>query len=248
MRNEMKNDWNDRSKENAFYYISSFKDDWTEKEFFDWGKIQVEGIVVDFIENQGLNSSDWKVLEVGCGAGRMTRYFSKIFNYVYAYDVSLEMIQKASILNNNLDNIEFLDNDGRSFYEIESNSIDYVFSGWVFQHIPSKKIVKDNLCEISRVLKPDGKFQIHIGLADNFKSYLSGFLSGSQREYLAKFLLGDKSTSKKTFFGVTYTKSDFIKTLLKYDLDAIPKTHNYYNPWIMEEEYPIFFEGFKRKN
>ena len=242
----MRDDWNDRTKENAFYYISSFKDDWTEKEFFEWGKIQVEGIVVDFIENQGLNSSDWKVLEVGCGAGRMTRHFSKIFNYVYAYDVSLEMIRKASILNENLDNVKFLDNDGRSFHEIESNSIDYVFSGWVFQHIPSKKIVEENLNEISRVLKPDGKFQIEIGLADNFKSFLFVFLSGSQREFLAKLLRGDKTTSKKTFFGVRYTKSAFIKTLLKYDLDAIPKTHKYYNPWLKEDENPIFFEGSKR--
>jgi ubiquinone/menaquinone biosynthesis C-methylase UbiE len=124
--------------------------------------------------------------------------------------------------------------------------ITYSLDGF-FNIFPQKKVIEENLNEISRVLKPDGKFQIHIGLADNFKSFLFGFLSGSQREFLAKLLLGDKTTSKKTFIGVTYTKSAFIKTLLKYDLDAIPKTHKYYNPWTKKEESPIFFEGSKRK-
>jgi ubiquinone/menaquinone biosynthesis C-methylase UbiE len=92
-------------------------------------------------------------LEIGCGAGRMPRALSTRFNLVYAYDVSDSYIQIAKNKNKQLSNIIFRANDGTSFPEIKDNSVDFVFSGWTMQHMPTKEVVVKNIKEICRILK-----------------------------------------------------------------------------------------------
>jgi len=36
-----------------------------------------------------------RILEIGCGAGRMSKYVCEIFGYVYEIDVSDEMIRRV---------------------------------------------------------------------------------------------------------------------------------------------------------
>ena len=43
---------------------------------------------------QGKSAKEMNVLEIGCGAGRMTRALSEVFGQVYAVDVSGEMIAR----------------------------------------------------------------------------------------------------------------------------------------------------------
>ena len=57
------------------------------------------------------------------------------------------------------DNISYYVTNGVNL-PIKDNSVDFVFSYIVFQHFPTRRLVKENLREIFRVLKPGGSVKI----------------------------------------------------------------------------------------
>src|SRR5512142_1139093 len=96
----MRQDWDARARENARYYVATGKENWTDDEFFLSGQRAVEEQILNDLENicQGKSPSDMKVLEIGCGAGRITRALASLFGEVHAVDVSGEMIAQAQLL------------------------------------------------------------------------------------------------------------------------------------------------------
>jgi methylase of polypeptide subunit release factors len=86
----MRNDWDRRARENARYYIATGRADWTDEEFFASGEQQVAGQILNDMENvcQGRNPASMRVLEIGCGAGRITGALARIFGEVHAVDIS----------------------------------------------------------------------------------------------------------------------------------------------------------------
>ena len=94
---KMRRDWDARAKENARHYVSTGKKEWTDEEFFRSGEQTVsEEIRTDMINIcQGKDPKQMKVLEIGCGAGRITRALAGLFGEVHAVDVSGEMVAQA---------------------------------------------------------------------------------------------------------------------------------------------------------
>jgi cyclopropane fatty-acyl-phospholipid synthase-like methyltransferase len=91
---KMQRDWDERARENARYYVATGKEEWTDDEFFASGRQTVkEEILTDMINIcQGKDPAAMRVLEIGCGAGRVTRALAELFGEVHAVDVSSEMI------------------------------------------------------------------------------------------------------------------------------------------------------------
>lgn len=87
---KMRQDWDARAKENAKYYVQTAKDNWSDEEFYASGEQTVkEEILTDMINIcQGKEPKQMKVLEIGCGAGRVTRALANLFGEVHAVDVS----------------------------------------------------------------------------------------------------------------------------------------------------------------
>jgi ubiquinone/menaquinone biosynthesis C-methylase UbiE len=102
-----------------------------------------------------------RILEIGCGIGRMTRELANIFGEVYATDVSAEMIKQARTRLEDWTNVHLYETNGLDLAELPSGHFDLVFSAYVFQHVPSAEVIRANLTEAYRVLKPGGvlKFQ-----------------------------------------------------------------------------------------
>jgi ubiquinone/menaquinone biosynthesis C-methylase UbiE len=102
------------------------------------------------------------VLEIGCGAGRITRRLSNEFSSVIASDVSEDVMAygKARIAS---PNITWKLSNG-SALPVDNNSVDAVFSCHVFQHFPSNAAQLQTFKEIERALKPGGSFFVHIML------------------------------------------------------------------------------------
>src|SRR6476661_6140062 len=94
---KMQQDWDARARENARYYVATGNENWTDEEFFASGERTVaEEVLTDMINIcQGKPPGQMKVLEIGCGAGRVTRALSKIFGEVHGVDVSGEMVRLA---------------------------------------------------------------------------------------------------------------------------------------------------------
>lgn len=160
---ESQNKWNSLAKENAKYYVFSAKRNQSEEEFRESGKSDVQELLIDdeLLQKLLRDNNSKIMLEVGCGCGRMTEFFARYFDTVYAVDISEEMIRQGKERLKNINNVHWIVTDGTN-YQIEDESIDFVFSYIVFQHMPTRDVVEKNIAEIKRVLRPGGIAKIQL--------------------------------------------------------------------------------------
>lgn len=159
---ESKEKWDNLAKENARYFILSDKESENEEDFKKTGeKDYNEFILNDQIIKEKFVGREKRVLEIGCGIGRMTEFFAEDFKKVYGVDISKEMIKKGKEKLAGINNIELLETDGVNL-PFADNSMDLIFSYIVFQHMPNYEIVEKNFREIKRVLKEDGLFKVQL--------------------------------------------------------------------------------------
>ena len=211
---QMEKDWDERADRDAFHYVDSKKAEWDDREFFDKGKMEVYQFTEDFFRKMNFDSSKKRMLEIGCGVGRMTRGFSEIFQEVYAVDVSYKMISIGKDLNRNLRNVYFIKNNGVDFKIFPDEYFDFVFAYIVFQHLPSKEILLGYLYDISRVLKHGGLFKFQ--------------LRKRRRYFLPKWavrmffkIIGRKLKSSETWLGITVTQKELMRMVGKAGLEIL---------------------------
>jgi cyclopropane fatty-acyl-phospholipid synthase-like methyltransferase len=68
----MRHDWDERAKENTFYYIATSLETLDEKPFFESGEREYQQLREPVLRECGFDPTGKTILEVGCGAGRMT--------------------------------------------------------------------------------------------------------------------------------------------------------------------------------
>ncbi len=167
---KMRQDWDARARENARHYVESSRTEWTDEEFFQSGESTVAGeILTDMINIcQGLLPEQMKVLEIGCGAGRVTRALARVFGEVHAVDVSAEMIAQARRNLAACPNVHLYHNNGMDLSPLPNVQFDFAFSSIVFQHIPSYEVIESYVREVHRLLRPGAlfKFQVQGGLSE----------------------------------------------------------------------------------
>ena len=103
-----------------------------------------------------------RVLEIGCGAGRMTRALAKVFGEVHGVDVSGGMIARAGELLADCPNVHLYQNSGADLSVLGNLEFDFAFSFIVFQHIPSKTIIENYAHEVHRVLRSGRLFKFQV--------------------------------------------------------------------------------------
>jgi SAM-dependent methyltransferase len=171
----MRRDWDRRARENACYYVATGCEDWSEEEFYRSGEVHVDQHVRNDLGNicQGKDPKRMSVLEIGCGAGRITRALAGIFGQVYAVDISREMVRRARRAVRRFANVRVYRNNGRDLSVIRPSwrhrllgrgdlKIDFIFSYIVFQHIPSREIIENYAREANRLLRPGGLFKFQV--------------------------------------------------------------------------------------
>lgn len=151
----MRQDWDERARKDAFYYIASWRKDWNEDSFLQSGENDYQGLVADILVRHA-PPSDAVMLELGCGAGRMTRSFAQRFKRAIAFDISTEMLDRAKTLHAGVNNIVWTQGNGVDLSGIPSASVDFVFSYLVLQHLPSEGLMGSYIGEILRVLVEGG--------------------------------------------------------------------------------------------
>ena len=161
---KMRRDWDERARENARYYVNTAREDWTDEEFFQSGERTVsEEILTDMINIcQGKSPAAMKVLEIGCGAGRVTRALSRQFGEVHAVDVSGEMIAQAKKALASQPNAHVYQNNGMDLSVVPGGQFDFAFSTIVFQHIPSREVIHNYVKEVARLLRPGALFKFQV--------------------------------------------------------------------------------------
>jgi ubiquinone/menaquinone biosynthesis C-methylase UbiE len=154
--------WRARAKEDPLHAVASHPGteglNWDETEFYrlgesDWADFRARW----FAYEPGLSGA---CLEIGCGAGRMTKALLAHFDRVVALDVSDDMIELARAAA-----------PGGEYHRVEgaempvpTDSVDAVFTCHVLQHFETKADVLASLREARRVLRPDGTIMAHLQL------------------------------------------------------------------------------------
>lgn len=152
-------DWNLRASEDFRNAImSTVKGEKGEEEFRRTG-VEDANIIASFFKERKM--SDWRVLEYGCGVGRLMEPLSRRFGKIHGIDISDEMVKLGrQRLQGSQFSFHVLENGGLPFSD---GCFDLVYSMHVFQHMPRSSF-RSIMPEIARarVLKPGGLFLFHI--------------------------------------------------------------------------------------
>jgi SAM-dependent methyltransferase len=225
----MAKDWDERASHDASHYICSERRDWDPEAFFRSGEEDYERLVAPVLARFGFDVHERIMLEVGCGTGRMTRTFAKRFSRVFALDISVEMLKRAQTLNAELENVTWLHGDGQGFSTVESDSVEFVFSYLVLQHIPTKELALGYVKEMLRVLKPGGFFCFQFnscptptmnwkgraawGIIDRLKEPIFGLHLERVGRSLAKLLRWDFMEAGRTWRGASLPGRQVLETI-----------------------------------
>jgi SAM-dependent methyltransferase len=161
---KMREDWDRRARENARHYIATANSAWDEREFYESGRLCVFYEILNDLGNvcQHKNAKDMRVLEIGCGTGRMTRALAEVFGEVYGVDISGEMVAQGKKDLADLPNAHLFQNNGADLQVLGEVQFDFAFSYIVFQHIPSREVIYNYTREVNRLLRPGGLFKFQV--------------------------------------------------------------------------------------
>ena len=223
----MRKDWNERARQNAFFYIASWRQDWDERSFFESGELDYQTLVAPVLSRLSFSAGDSSMAELGCGAGRMTRAFACRFHSIIALDISEEMQSRAKKYLADFSNIRWVLTDGTSLASVESSTLDFVFSYIVLQHYPSTNLVAQSIHEMLRILRPGGVFLFQFNGSQkptmNWKGRTASFVLdglcsiGLKRfaHFLARLAGIDPAMVGKTWRGVALSAKqveEFVRT------------------------------------
>ncbi|HEU5271688.1 MAG TPA: class I SAM-dependent methyltransferase, partial [Jatrophihabitans sp.] len=146
------------ARENAAWYVATGYTAET-AEFFAQGSRETD----HFLDFCGITVQPTdRVLEIGCGVGRMTRRLSELAAGVLATDVSQEMLNRAQANLADRSNVSFVLVPGDGTLPVPDDSVDLVFSYITLQHVSSKLDQLRYLHESVRVLAPGGRLAIQV--------------------------------------------------------------------------------------
>ncbi|HWL66558.1 MAG TPA: class I SAM-dependent methyltransferase [Actinomycetota bacterium] len=151
----MKQDWNERARTDARYFIAKT----TDGDAFEASAEEDIVVLLDGLDN--ILSPQARVLDVGCGIGRLMKPLAARVSEIHGVDVSGEMIQRAHRYLDGFPNVRLFENNGADLSSLDG-PYDFVYSYLMFQHIPDRSIVQRYLHEVDRVLKPGGVFRFQM--------------------------------------------------------------------------------------
>jgi SAM-dependent methyltransferase len=132
---------------------------WDADEFLELGRRDVARSRAE-LERLGLPTTWDRVLDFGCGAGRLSQALAAHAREVVGLDVSAPMLETARRLDRSDGRCSFVlgaDPDLRAFPD---GSFDLVYTERVLQHLP-RPVLETYLAEFLRVLRPGGIAVLH---------------------------------------------------------------------------------------
>ena len=155
---------------------------WNDADFFETGRCDWSEIVQRW-DKYGLNHES--CLEIGCGAGRLTRHIAGDFQNVHGLDVAKGMIEYAR--KHVGGNVNLYVGDGITL-PVPDHSVTAIFSVIVFLHFDRYEQAASYFREMARVLRPGGTIMIQLPIhywPSNLKSIFRKWLASMHAGYMA---------------------------------------------------------------
>lgn len=130
---------------------------WTAEEFYAHGALNWDEYRPRW-ESYGV--CRLSCVEIGCGAGRITKHLAKYFGEVHAVDVSPSMIEYAK-RHVESQNVSYYVTEGLAV-PLPKRSVTAAFSSEVFQHFSRPTMADTYFTELHRVLEPGASLMIHL--------------------------------------------------------------------------------------
>ena len=150
--------WNKLAAKDPLWAVLTWEEkrgnNWQPADFYQNGEKAVRDILA-VLAALNLKTDFEKILDFGCGAGRLTRALTGVGQKVWGVDAAKEMIEFASHDAQKPKNVEYALNNRPDLKIFPDNYFDGVFSLITLQHLPKKNIVK-YVRELLRVLRPGG--------------------------------------------------------------------------------------------
>lgn len=131
------------------------------REFFESGAAHVQYVLTTIRQHIDPYFTPRRILDFGCGVGRLVVSFARFADEVIGLDVSRAMLHEAQLncAERQLQNVQLLRSDDD--LSTLSGSFDLIHSSIVFQHIPVER-GRTILTNLLRHLRPGGAAAIHL--------------------------------------------------------------------------------------
>ena len=143
---------------------------WTAEEFFATGERDVEEIFAR-LQTAGITPLTGRVLDFGCGLGRLSQALAKRFNFVDGVDISPSMIRQAVEFNQFPNRVEYHVNPCENLAAFPADKYDFVCTMIVLLHIPPK-FQQNYIRDFLRILKPGGIAYFHTVHAHGWRQFV----------------------------------------------------------------------------
>lgn len=174
--------WNEKARENAMFHIVSDPVMWDEKRrdaAFEEMGLQAARRMAPFL------GKDVRVLDLGCGIGRVIHAAAPMAAEVTGVDISREMLDQAGEYLAERDNVRLVQTSGAELPGVEDGSIGFLYSVLCLIHV-DKRSAWQYFLEIARVLESGGvaRLQFHDMLSEEG---MDAFIASATTPYPMEF-------------------------------------------------------------
>ncbi|SIO28975.1 Methyltransferase domain-containing protein [Singulisphaera sp. GP187] len=127
---------------------------WDVNDFFETGRRQVAS-QVEYFHERGMHFNRGRVLDFGCGVGRLTQALGDSFQECDGVDISAAMIARARQHNRHGDRCRYHVNARDDLAIFADNTFDLVYTNIVLQHM-QPKYARSYIAEFLRIIVPGG--------------------------------------------------------------------------------------------
>ena len=154
-----KANWEELGELDPFWAVLSGPDvqfgKWNLERFFETGRCEIDQTMT-IARDLGYPRGHTRVLDFGCGPGRLTRALASHFDEALGVDISETMIHRAKALHEGFPQCRFFINARSDLSIFPDQYFDMVYCDIVLQHVPNRSQIFDYIREFVRTLRPTG--------------------------------------------------------------------------------------------